>query len=168
MKKNTGEYVYAEMGPQGQLSPTQLRVGHMTLAQEQAMLHQSSGGRQIRPSSVDCQQHICGGDDDGGANRMLRGGQEQPRRRTATTTTGTLKNLVVLMKWSDHEGRSLPTMSDIDTLMNNHGPHSLCPTGSVRDLFLENSYGALTLDSVVTPWVSIDNSESYYSNGDRG
>jgi hypothetical protein len=52
--------------------------------------------------------------------------------------------------------------------MNSDGPHSLCPTGSVRDIFLEKSYGALTLDSVVTPWVSMDESERYYANGDRG
>jgi hypothetical protein len=127
----------------------------MTPAQEQEMLPG------LRPSSVDCKQNICADD---GTNRMLRG---QEPRRTATTT-GTLKNLVVLMKWSDHEDRTLPTMGDIDTLMNNDGPHSLCPTGSLRDLFLENSYGALTLDSVVTPWVPMDQSESYYANGDRG
>ena len=155
MKSNAGEFVYAEMGPQGQLSPTQMRVGHMTPAQEQGM---QPG---LRPSFVDCKQSICDDDD---TNRMLRG---QAPRRTATTT-GTVKNLVVLMKWSDHEGRALPTTGDIDTLMNNDGPHSLCPTGSLRDTFLENSYGALTLDSVVAPWVPMDRSESFYANGNSG
>jgi hypothetical protein len=82
MKNKTGKYIYAEMGPQGQLSPTQMRVGHMTPSQEQGM---PSG--LLRPSSIDRKENMCGDD---GANRMLRG---QEPRRTATTT-GTLKTLL--------------------------------------------------------------------------
>jgi hypothetical protein len=73
------------------------------------------------------------------------------------------------MKWSNHEGTALPTTGDVDALiMNNDGPHSFCPSGRLRDVLLENSYLALTLDSVVTPWVPMGQSESYYANGDRG
>lgn len=87
----------------------------------------------------------------------------------ATATTGSLRNLVVLLRWSDHTGRPVPTTGDIDVLMNSvGGDPTLAPTGSVRDVYLENSYGMLTLDSTVAYWVTVDNTESYYANGNSG
>eukprot|EP00539_Tryblionella_compressa_P002709 CAMPEP_0178739928 /NCGR_PEP_ID=MMETSP0744-20121128/4319_1 /TAXON_ID=913974 /ORGANISM="Nitzschia punctata, Strain CCMP561" /LENGTH=657 /DNA_ID=CAMNT_0020392669 /DNA_START=545 /DNA_END=2516 /DNA_ORIENTATION=+ len=84
------------------------------------------------------------------------------------TATTTLRNLVVLLQWSDHVNRTLPSRKDIEVLMNHQGPHLLCPTGSVRDVMLENSYNALSLESTVTDWVVMNNTELYYSNGNRG
>ncbi|KAG7359169.1 M6 family metalloprotease domain containing protein [Nitzschia inconspicua] len=81
---------------------------------------------------------------------------------------GTLRNLVVLIRWSDHQNRVLPSKENIDILMNHQGPHPLCPTGSVRDVYLENSYGALDLQSTVTDWIPINNTESYFANGNSG
>ena len=52
--------------------------------------------------------------------------------------------------------------------MNHEGPHDLCPTGSVRDVFLENSYGALQIESTVTDWILLNETEAYYSNGVSG
>lgn len=84
------------------------------------------------------------------------------------STSGTLKNLVVMIRWSDHGGRALPSSVDVDILMNNDGPHALAPTGSVRDVYLENSYGSLALDSHVTEWVTSNNTEAYYAAGSSG
>ena len=84
------------------------------------------------------------------------------------STSGSLKNLVVMIRWSDHSGRTLPSVADVNVLMNNNGPHALAPTGSVRDVYLENSYGALAIDSVVTDWVDSNNTESYYADGSSG
>jgi len=61
--------------------------------------------------------------------------------RNLVSTTGTLKNLMVLFKFSDHTSRTLPTVSDIMTLMNHPGdgvniPYdALVPTGSVRYVY---------------------------------
>jgi M6 family metalloprotease-like protein len=52
--------------------------------------------------------------------------------------------------------------------MNNRGNNALCPTGSVWNVYNASSYGQLDLQSVVTPWVTVPNTEAYYANGDRG
>lgn len=148
----------------------------------------------LRPIHRDCYGKICGVDDsDDDSSESRRRLQQQrvrgalrynldtakhgphPRNlpshttsRNLWATTGTLRNLVVLLRWSDHENRSLPTQSDIDILMNHNGIHTRCPTGSVRDVFLENSYGKLLLESTVMDWIPMDNTEQYYSNGNRG
>ena len=63
--------------------------------------------------------------------------------RHLVSTTGTLKNLIVLFKFSDHTTRSLPSVSDIDVLMNHPGDgvnvayNPLSPTGSVRYDFIQ-------------------------------
>ncbi|MEX0324511.1 MAG: M6 family metalloprotease domain-containing protein [Puniceicoccaceae bacterium] len=87
----------------------------------------------------------------------------------ASATSGVLKNLVVLIRWLDHAGRTLPSTSDVDILMNAPGGDPvLAPTGSVRDVYLENSYGMLSLESTVAVWVTSDNTETYYANGNSG
>ena len=58
--------------------------------------------------------------------------------RNLVTATGTLQNLIVLFKFSDHTTRPLPSVSNIDILLNHPGDgvnvayNSLAPTGSVR------------------------------------
>ncbi|KAL3921828.1 MAG: hypothetical protein SGILL_002541 [Bacillariaceae sp.] len=94
-------------------------------------------------------------EDDDGHRRRLR-------------TTGTLRNLVIPMMWKDHVNRTLPGPPEFDILMNHQGPHPIAPTGSVRDVFLENSYGALQLESTVVDWVVMNNTESYFANGRAG
>jgi len=98
--------------------------------------------------------------------------REEISRRTLASATGRgrLRNLVLLLQWSDHKERILPTREQYDILMNHNGPYSsrLAPTGSVRDVFLENSYGALNVESYVTDWIPMDNTEEYYANGEKG
>jgi M6 family metalloprotease-like protein len=93
---------------------------------------------------------------------------QRQRQRRQLNSGGRLKNLVILLRFADHVNRTLPSPADIDILMNHEGPHELCPTGSVRDVLLENSYGALRLDSAVTDWVVLNQTEAYYSNGVSG
>lgn len=83
-------------------------------------------------------------------------------------TGGKLRNLVLMMLWSDHEERPLPTKEEVEILMSHEGAHQLAPTGSVRDVFLENSHGKLDLESVVIDWIPMNNSELYYSSGESG
>jgi M6 family metalloprotease-like protein len=79
------------------------------------------------------------------------------------------KNLVILVRFSNHKTRKLPSVSDFDTVFNrpnSSGP--LAPTGSVRDVFLINSYGQFTLDSKVFGWVDLPQTEAYYAAGRSG
>jgi M6 family metalloprotease-like protein len=82
--------------------------------------------------------------------------------------TGTLKNLVIPIIFSDHHHRPRPSREDLDLLMNHDGPHEIAPTGSVRDVYLNNSYGLLTIESTVVDWIQLPNSEAYYADGDSG
>lgn len=86
-----------------------------------------------------------------------------------TSTAGQVKNVVVLMRFSNHTNRQLPPPSAFNTIFNAPGGDpTLAPTGSVRDFYLENSYGALDLSSTVFAWVTLPRTEQYYANGDSG
>jgi M6 family metalloprotease-like protein len=81
-----------------------------------------------------------------------------------------LKNLVVLVRFSNHGSRTLPSASDFDIVFNsdkkNHPLFS--PTGSVRDVFRINSYGKFTLESKIFGWVTLPQTEAYYADGISG
>jgi M6 family metalloprotease-like protein len=135
--------------------------------------------KRLRPTQRDCRNKLCGEHDHENRQRGLRGGNNdndddmatrQQRTLQAAASRGSLRNLVLLIKWSDHNDRILPTREEYEILMNNNGPYSskLAPTGSVRDVFLQNSYGQLNVDSYVTDWIPMDNTEDYYANGDKG
>jgi hypothetical protein len=106
-------------------------------------------------------------------SRMLDGGSDtagpstldhRHHHRRAAQTTGIVKNLVIPLKWRDHTRRILPSREDIDVLMNHKGPEARCPTGSVRDVFLENSYEQLELISTVVDWIVVPKSEAFYAD----
>jgi M6 family metalloprotease-like protein len=87
--------------------------------------------------------------------------------RAVRARTGTLRNLVVLMRFTNHAGRTLPTRADVDVIFNAVGGDPvLAPTGSVRDAYTEYSYGQLTIDSTVADWVDLPESEQHYADGD--
>jgi hypothetical protein len=91
------------------------------------------------------------------------------RQRRAARTEGILRNLVVPIRFSDHANRKLPSVSELDILFNNIGPHpNLCPTGSIRDVFTENSYGKLDLVSTVLEWVTVPYTEAEAAAGRSG
>lgn len=95
---------------------------------------------------------------------------EEHHRRVATSKSiGTLKNLVILMKFKDHKNRILPSKEDIMVLMNSDEvDEELAPTGSLKMLYRDYSYGKLTIESEVTDWIILDNTEEYYADGQAG
>lgn len=99
-------------------------------------------------------------------NSRLRRRHEALRMRRLAST-GTLKNLVVMVRFADHATRTLPDTASLNTLFNNVGPNSLCPTGSVRDVWFKNSYGRLTITSVLTGWITVSQTEVYSAAGQR-
>ena len=89
------------------------------------------------------------------------------------TGGGSVKNLVLLLRFSNHgpagQNRTLPSAANVTTIMNAVGGDPiLAPTGSVRDHYLENSYGQFTIDSTVVGWLDMPNTEVYYANGNAG
>jgi len=101
-------------------------------------------------------------------------GRHTPRgqgRRLNDLTTGNLKNLVIPILFSDHQDRDLPTKEDISMLWNalgGHPIHHAATNQSIRDFYLENSYGQLDISSTVIDWVEVSRSESYYAAGQSG
>ena len=83
---------------------------------------------------------------------------------------GTVKNLVILCKFSDHTfGVHTRIQSDYNTLFNQVGGDPvLAPTGSVLDAYTENSYGTVTLQSTVLAWVTLPQTQAYYAGTNNG
>lgn len=96
----------------------------------------------------------------------VRRRREVTRRQTALL--GNVQNLVVMVRFADHKTRPLPSKENLGILFNNVGPNPLCPTGSVRDVWYLNSYGSLTIQSVLTGWIDVAMTEKTAANGVSG
>lgn len=153
-------FVYARRGDKGHLVPTGLRVGKSNPASAglSKNILPDAAIRNARRKTMSHPLKAAGAD---GAAGEAAG--------VAAAVPASMKNLVVLLRFSDHASRAVPPTADIEVLMNAvGGDPSLAPTGSVRDCFLENSYGQFTLDSTVAYWITLPNTEAYYANGDSG
>ena len=145
-----GWYEYARLNPQGRLVPTGLKVG---LNNPRA--YGLSKG--ILPSAA--QRAASAKDSSSSSGSSVQG----------VAPSGSIRNLVVLIRFSNHTLRTLPSSSDIDVLFNAPGGDpQLAPTGSVRDVYLQNSYGQMELNSDISSWITVSKSEQYYANGQSG
>ena len=159
LQNDKGDWVFAIQHPStGELISTGVKVGQRRPPGLASHVRPSKAARER-----ECVNKLCGDISSHGDDRRL-----SESRRQLANTQGTVQNLVVLIRFSDHVGRSLPSEADITTLMNNQGPDPLCPTGSVWNIFNESSYGQLNLTSTVTPWVTVNQTEAYYANGNSG
>ncbi|KAI2496769.1 Immune inhibitor A peptidase M6 [Fragilaria crotonensis] len=92
------------------------------------------------------------------------------RRGRALVLTGTLRTLVLCVRFADHKNRTLPSLDDIQALWTaGEGEAAdILPTGSIREYIRQNSYDNLYLEADVFDWVTTDNTELYYSFGLSG
>jgi hypothetical protein len=96
-------------------------------------------------------------------------GHGSGQRRRTTSTVGTLKNLVILIRFLDHKKRKVPSAGDINILMNSEEVDDvLAPTGSLKMKYWENSYGQLTIESTVIDWIQVERPQAYYADGKSG
>jgi M6 family metalloprotease-like protein len=145
-----GWFEYAKLNPRGKLVPSGIRVGH-------ADPRAHGLKRRILPSNAQRAASIKSS-----TGAVTTGVQSISR-------SGSIRNLVVLIQFADHVGRPLPATAEIDKLFNAVGGDPVAaPTGSVRDVYLQNSYGQLELNSDVMPWVTVSGTEAYYANGVSG
>jgi len=147
--RRRGWFRYADLDSRGQLVDTDLIVGrhHPAAAGLRKRMLPEPAMRQLSPLDA----------------------KSSTAPEAAVPTTGRLANLVVLLRFSNHATRSVPSQSGVDVLFNAEGGDPvLAPTGSVRDAYLEYSYGQLTLDSTVAYWVDLPYSEQYYAAGVSG
>ncbi len=169
--QDSRRYVYAQTNARGELVPSSYAAG---------VVNPDSVGIQTAAATAKVASKLQAWNPDSTLHPQLRASSpgldkepiHTPQKR-ALATVGTVKNLVVNIIFSDHgpggQNRTLPSVADIDTIMNAVGGDPvLAPTGSVRDNYLENSYGLLTIDSTVAAWVTVPNTEAYYANGNSG
>ena len=130
-----GALVYAALDAQSNLSPTAARAG----IDDPAAAGLNPGI--LPPPEVRNQKRAQA--------RAMTENQGGAAVAAQPPALGTVKNVVIMMRFANHLTRTLPSNANINTIFNNVGPHALAPTGSVRDLYLENSYGQLTLNSSV-------------------
>lgn len=149
-----GWYVYANLGADGRLAPTGLVVGKANPKQAALPVRVLPARQVINQARVKLS--------------TFSPPAGSPPKRVAPN--GTVRNLVVLCKFSDHTfGTHTRPESDYDTLFNAiGGSPALAPTGSVKDYFLECSYGVLTLNSTVLAWVTLPQTEAFYANSQNG
>jgi hypothetical protein len=120
------------------------------------------------PVDVESSKGILPGDPDDPSWRRLEEQEATHHRRLSLPPK--LKNLVILVRFSDHKGRDLPSRSEFDILFNQHDSKhaTIAPTGSVKDVFRINSYGKFILESVVFGWIELPNTETWYADGVSG
>lgn len=157
--KNRDWFEYGERGPSGRVNPNGMIVGR------------------DNPRALGLQKHIlpsaavrASGAKKVNGKSTSAGVASSPQ---GVAPVGNVKSLVVMVRFADHTGRTLPSVADVDVLFNAvGGDPALAPTGSVKDVYFENSYGQMTLNSFVNPgigdWITVSNTEAYYANGQSG
>jgi M6 family metalloprotease-like protein len=97
--------------------------------------------------------------------------------KISVSGTKSIKNIVILACFSNHwdsvNGTVYPTNGIVDitaysNLLNQIGYTNGGAAGSVKDYYREVSYGKLTVDSIVIPWVRLPHDEAYYGNNTNG
>jgi immune inhibitor A len=82
----------------------------------------------------------------------------------APILTGTMKNLVILARFSDQT--TTYSRAEFDSLFNTAGYTVDGATGSVKDYYLQVSYNNLVVQSTVTEWVVLPQPFAYYGIND--
>jgi M6 family metalloprotease-like protein len=151
--EDQGSYVYAKLDPDGLLVPTPLMVGKgdpHSIGLAPGTLPKPSPTAQ--PTAL--------------RNPVPAGAVTPP---SLISPAGNVKNVVILMRFANHTGRTLPTVANFTTIFNAvGGDPTIAPSGSVRDVYYENSFGTMTLNSTVVAWVTLPHTEAYYADGVSG
>lgn len=104
--------------------------------------------------------------------RSLFQGSLQTTRARKRYSEATFQSLVLLLRFADHIDRDLPTSSQINKFFNkkdiSETENEIAPTGSIHELFWQNSYGLLDTRAKVIDWITLSNTEEYYANGEYG
>mmetsp|Transcript_25714 Transcript_25714/g.46545 ORF Transcript_25714/g.46545 Transcript_25714/m.46545 type:complete len:577 (-) Transcript_25714:313-2043(-) len=105
-----------------------------------------------------------------------------PMPQLRHSPSGRFPNLVLLLRFADHASRDLPSRDDISHLYNSEdfplddrtelikesGRGIAAPTGSVRQVYFENSHSTFTVDTTVVDWITLSGTEAYYADGQQG
>ena len=151
--------VYARLSDDGKLEPTAAEVGK---ADPRAL---GLAPRLLPPPEQRRADHEP-------ARRLYRPwlNTSKAKAQPDIAPAGAIRNLVILCMFSDHTTAAhTRSRADFDTLFNRAGGDpAIAPTGSVRDAYIENSYGIVDLQSTVVAWVTLPETEAYYVGVNNG
>ena len=123
-------------------------------------------GHRPHPSYLDQTMHF--------STKQASSGQQR-HRSLYHPANGTMHNLVLLLRFSDHAKRDLPSRADISRLYNSDSTDpfagdvdDIVPTGSVRQVYESNSLSIFTIQTTVVDWITLSKPERYYGNGNNG
>ena len=157
MQDGDGWWRYAQLDAQGLLRPTTAQLGTASPA--------ALGLNRAHPVAPPQQEEAAVSTGPGGA-RLVKPVAHQAYPQPI----GTVKNLVVLLLFSDHtiakNGRLPSAFDSLYNAVNSSGVNA--PSGSVRDFYFQASYGTLTIQSTVLAWVTLPHTEAYYSGNQYG
>jgi M6 family metalloprotease-like protein len=89
-------------------------------------------------------------------------------QRQLNPNTGTFTFLVILVQFTDHQDRGLPSVEHIQELCDGTGTSPINPAGSIAEYFAQQSYGKFKFNCDVRDWRLTDNTEDFYAQGQRG
>ena len=105
-----------------------------------------------------------------GQKRIIQREDMRAKRRTAEAAPsfiGHKRGLVILVNFSDKKMLASHTKEEFDNLFNQKGYSKNQHIGSVRDYFLDQSYGQLTIDFDVVGPYTLSKPVSYYGENDE-
>ena len=155
----TKNWVYAEIDRRGGLKKSAHKVGKAEPRRLGLPRHT------LDPERISAAKVKRAERDGQGRGRPLSGAAPPaggPRR--AAITQGTMRNLVILARFSDQSPSY--TQPQFDSLFNQVGYTTDGAAGSVRDFYTQVSYGKLTLLSTVPQWVILPQTAAYYGADD--
>jgi len=84
----------------------------------------------------------------------------------------TVKSVIILAAFSDHWNNALGTVysskgrprEEYNDLFNTTGYNTGGAVGSVKDFYLQNSYGEMTIESTITVWVKLPQTQAWYGD----
>lgn len=91
-------------------------------------------------------------------------GRAPAPRAGAPITSGTMKNLVILARFSDQT--TTYSQAQFNSLFNDAGYNIDGATGSVKDYYLQVSYNKLAVQSTVSQWVVLPQPYAFYGAND--
>ena len=132
--------VYAQVDAQGNLIPSNIRFGNNT----KPSVFITKGLRYSKEQT----------------NTLMQIEEMTNNAIIQRATTGNVKVLCILAAFSNRA--LVKTKTEFDALMNQVGYNTGGAKGSVRDYYLENSYGLLNIQVTVVDPVTVSKSVSYY------
>lgn len=93
---------------------------------------------------------------------------ESQTQRQLNPSKGTFTFLVILVQFTDHQDRNLPSVEHIQELCDAVGTSPINPAGSIAEYFRKQSYGQFNFNCEVRDWRLTDNTEAFYAQGQRG